>query len=191
VGTLFKTEKYLNHFIEEFNRVNETALNFNPVDWIDLYNHCDTRQIPPQKGTHPHNNDDSHARNNDRHMRNDCRRPNQTVTNVDVGNHHEKNANAASLAHRATPGTIAQQDPVVSWTNPPRGNHQPSRAHRTSAYATCSTKRTPPPSSSLVRESHATATTTRLSETENSMKLTKRPCARTCNKWKVNSLKKP
>ena len=48
---LFKSEKYLNTPIEDFYRVNETILNFNPTEWLDLYNHTDPKTIPTLKGT--------------------------------------------------------------------------------------------------------------------------------------------
>jgi hypothetical protein len=40
---LFKSEKYLNAPIEEFYKVNAAALNFNPTEWLDLYNHSDPK----------------------------------------------------------------------------------------------------------------------------------------------------
>jgi hypothetical protein len=48
---LYKSEKYLNTPIDDFYRVNEATLHFNPTDWLDLYNHADPRTIPAQKGT--------------------------------------------------------------------------------------------------------------------------------------------
>ena len=48
---LFKSEKYLNTPIDHFYRVNEATLNFNPTEWLDLYNHTDPKAIPAQKGT--------------------------------------------------------------------------------------------------------------------------------------------
>jgi hypothetical protein len=40
---LFKSEKYLNAPIEEYYKVNAAALNFNPTEWLDLYNHSDPK----------------------------------------------------------------------------------------------------------------------------------------------------
>ena len=48
---LFKSEKYLNTSIEDFYAINAATLNFNPTDWLDLYNHSDPKTIPAQKGT--------------------------------------------------------------------------------------------------------------------------------------------
>ena len=39
-------------------RVNERTLCFNPVEWIDLYNHNDATQIPRQKEVNPYGRDD-------------------------------------------------------------------------------------------------------------------------------------
>ena len=50
---LFKTEQYMHTSIEDFYTVNERTLCFNPVEWIDLYNHNDATQIPRQKEVNP------------------------------------------------------------------------------------------------------------------------------------------
>ena len=44
---LFKTEKS----IEDFYTINAATLNFNPTDWLDLFNHSDPKTIPAQKRT--------------------------------------------------------------------------------------------------------------------------------------------
>ena len=66
---LFKSEKYLKTPIEDFNNVNAATLNFNPTDWLDLYNHSDPKTIPAQKGTE--RPERPAARDDDRPQRNE------------------------------------------------------------------------------------------------------------------------
>jgi hypothetical protein len=65
---LFKSEKHLNTPIEDFYTINAATLNFNPTDWLDLYNHSDPKTIPAQKGTE--RPDRPAARDEDRAPRN-------------------------------------------------------------------------------------------------------------------------
>jgi len=57
---LFKMEKHMNTAIEDFFRVNEAILRFNPVEWLDQYARVDIKQIPPQKGYRLPGRDDEH-----------------------------------------------------------------------------------------------------------------------------------
>ena len=62
---LFKVDKYVNTAIDEFFRVNEAILRFNPVEWLDTYSRVDIKQIPPQKGTRPPGRDDDRKQRRD------------------------------------------------------------------------------------------------------------------------------
>ena len=84
---LFKSEKYLNTPIDHFYRVNEATLNFNPTEWLDLYNHSDPKTIPAQKGTE---RPDRHAaRDDDRAPRNGKR----DYPDRDARNRHDADKN--------------------------------------------------------------------------------------------------
>ena len=84
---LFKSEKYLNTPIDHFYRVNEATLNFNPTEWLDLYNHTDAKTIPVQKGTE--RPDRSAVRDDDRAPRNGKR----DYPDRDARNRHDADRN--------------------------------------------------------------------------------------------------
>jgi hypothetical protein len=100
---LFKSEKYLNTPVDHFYRVNEATLNFNPTEWLDLYNHTDPKAIPAQKGTE--RPDRPAPRDEDRAPRNGKRDyPDRAARNRNDADKNKKPRNASPPKHQKPDG---------------------------------------------------------------------------------------
>ena len=180
---LYKSEKYLNTPIEDFYTINAATLNFNPTDWLDLYNHSDPKTIPAQKGTE--RPDRQAARDDDRPPRNGKRDyPDRNIYPQPPGYRPQQE----TVSRRElTKAPKTRRPPATSRTSTTAPEPRNLSRPRTYAFATFSIKRTRSPSSSRVLASPARAIITRISATASWTRPTRKPCARTCNSWKVSS----
>jgi hypothetical protein len=113
---LFKSEKYLITPIDHFYRVNEATINFNPTEWLDLYNHTDPKTIPAQKGTE--RSDRPAVRDDDRASRNGKR----DYPDRDARNRHDadrkKNRAGTQASKTGWPTTPSRPSTTAPDTSP-------------------------------------------------------------------------
>jgi hypothetical protein len=135
--------------IDHFYRVNEATLNFNPTEWLDLYNHTDPKAIPAQKGTERPD------------------RPALRATEIAITLTAPRVIEPRQTKTRSREGTQAHQSIKNRMADNPiapphrRARHQPRFPPRPQiyAFATYSTMRIQWPSKHPARESLALATT--------------------------------
>ena len=128
---LFKSEKYLSTPIDHFYRVNEEAtINFNPTEWLDLYNHTDPKTIPAQKGTE--RSDRPAVRDDDRAPRNGKR----DYPDRDAHNRHDADRNKKPRRD-ASPPIHQKPDGRQHRRAPPPPRQTPAPASAASADIIC------------------------------------------------------